>query len=116
MQDELRKIWRATGQTILFITHGIDEAVYLGNRVAVLSARPGRITEIVDIDLRREGIEDLRSSAQFREYRHHLWLALRAQRDATQRDATQRDATQRDATQRDAAQRNASGLVGASNV
>ncbi|MCH5641866.1 ABC transporter ATP-binding protein [Gordonia sp. ABSL49_1] len=116
LQDELRKIWRATGKTILFITHGIDEAVYLGNRVAVLSARPGRITEIVDIDLRREGIEDLRSSAQFREYRHHLWLALRAQRDATQRDATQRDATQRDATQRDAAQRNASGLVGASNV
>ena len=51
LQDELLRIWRATGKTIVFITHGIDEAVYLGQRVAVLTSRPGRIKEVVDIDL-----------------------------------------------------------------
>ena len=43
LQEELLRIWRATGKTIIFITHGIDEAVYLGQRVAVLSSRPGRL-------------------------------------------------------------------------
>ena len=51
LQDELLRIWKPPGKTIVFITHGIDEAVYLGQRVAVLSARPGRLKEIVDIDL-----------------------------------------------------------------
>ena len=52
LQEELLRIWRATGKTIIFITHGIDEAVYLGQRVAVLSSRPGRLKQVVDIDLR----------------------------------------------------------------
>ncbi|WP_442975308.1 ABC transporter ATP-binding protein, partial [Salmonella enterica] len=49
LQLELLRIWRATGTTIVFITHGIDEAVVLGQRVAVMSARPGRIKEIVEV-------------------------------------------------------------------
>jgi hypothetical protein len=51
LQDELLRIWEKTGKTILFITHAIDEAVYLGQRVAVMTARPGRILDIVDIPL-----------------------------------------------------------------
>ncbi len=47
LQDELLRIWRRTGKTIVFITHGIDEAVYLGQRVAVMTSRPGRIKQIV---------------------------------------------------------------------
>ncbi|WP_432923383.1 ABC transporter ATP-binding protein [Microbispora sp. CA-135349] len=43
LQEEIRRIWRATGKTVLFVTHGVDEAVYLGTRVIVLSRRPGRI-------------------------------------------------------------------------
>ncbi|GAB20305.1 putative ABC transporter ATP-binding protein [Gordonia effusa NBRC 100432] len=77
LQDELLRIWKATGKTILFITHGIDEAIYLGNRVAVLSERPGRIKEVLPIAIDRESTEDLRSSEQFREYRHRIWLSLR---------------------------------------
>jgi NitT/TauT family transport system ATP-binding protein len=62
LQDELLRIWKATGKTIVFITHGIDEAVYLGQRVAVLSARPGRLKEIVDIKIPdRDGDGDVRS-------------------------------------------------------
>jgi NitT/TauT family transport system ATP-binding protein len=77
LQDELLRIWKATGKTILFITHGIDEAIYLGQRVAVLTERPGRIKEIVDIDIDHGAVDDLRSSEQFRDYRHRIWLSLR---------------------------------------
>ncbi|BAD56800.1 ABC transporter ATP-binding protein [Nocardia farcinica] len=79
LQDELLRIWRATGKTILFITHGIDEAVYLGQRVAVLTSRPGRIKAVVDVDLEREAGEDIRSTEAFRAYRHRIWTLLRGE-------------------------------------
>ncbi|MFB8002852.1 ABC transporter ATP-binding protein [Nocardia sp. NPDC056000] len=77
LQDELLRIWKTTGKTILFITHGIDEAVYLGQRVAVLTSRPGRVKAVVDIALDRDGDADIRSSESFREVRHHIWSLLR---------------------------------------
>lgn len=79
LQDELLRIWRATGKTILFITHGIDEAVYLGQRAAILTSRPGRIKTIVDIDINVDEIEDPRSDARFRQYRHFIWTQLRTE-------------------------------------
>jgi ABC-type nitrate/sulfonate/bicarbonate transport system ATPase subunit len=53
MQKQLVDIWSQTQSSILFITHSIDEAIYLGDRVAVMSARPGQIREIIDVDLPR---------------------------------------------------------------
>jgi NitT/TauT family transport system ATP-binding protein len=53
MNDEVLRIWERTGTTVVFVTHSIPEAVYLSSRVVVMSARPGRITTIVDIDLPR---------------------------------------------------------------
>ncbi|GAA2579007.1 ABC transporter ATP-binding protein [Actinomadura fulvescens] len=86
LQDELLRIWRETGKTIVFITHGIDEAVYLGGRVAVLTARPGRVKEIVDIDLGpRDATEDLRSTPEFAAHRHRVWELLRDEVRAAQR-------------------------------
>ncbi|MEU3269786.1 ABC transporter ATP-binding protein [Saccharomonospora sp. NPDC006951] len=76
LQDELHRIWQRTGKTIVFITHGIEEAVYLGQRVAVLTSRPGRIKSIVDIDLDRGAAEDIRSAPQFAGYRHEVWSLL----------------------------------------
>jgi len=78
LQDELLRIWEKSRTTILFITHGIDEAVYLGQRVAVMTSRPGRIKRIVDIpsDFRQRE-EDVRSAAEFREIRHEIWSLLR---------------------------------------
>ncbi|MGV9677879.1 ABC transporter ATP-binding protein [Nocardia sp. NPDC003482] len=76
LQDELLRIWETTRKTILFITHGIDEAVYLGQRVAVLTSRPGRVKAVVDIDLDRHTAADIRSSEPFRELRHHIWSLL----------------------------------------
>ncbi len=75
LQDELLRIWKATGKTILFITHGIDEAIYLGQRVAVLTSRPGRVKTIVDIDIDRSG-DDVRSGEEFRVFRHRIWTLL----------------------------------------
>jgi NitT/TauT family transport system ATP-binding protein len=86
LQDELLRIWKRTGKTVVFITHGIDEAVYLGQRVAVMTSRPGRIKEIVDIDLgSRDEIEDLRSTPEFAAHRHRVWSLLRDEVRAAQR-------------------------------
>jgi NitT/TauT family transport system ATP-binding protein len=79
LQEELVAIWKRTGTTVVFITHDIDEAVFLGQRVAVMSARPGRIREVVDIRLDRSGAgeEDLRGTQAFAGYRHQIWSLLR---------------------------------------
>ncbi|HEX8626950.1 MAG TPA: ABC transporter ATP-binding protein [Catenuloplanes sp.] len=78
LQDELLSIWERTGKTIVFITHGIEEAVYLGQRVAVMTSRPGRIKKIVDIPITaRSTTEDLRSDPEFGRYRHEIWSLLR---------------------------------------
>jgi NitT/TauT family transport system ATP-binding protein len=53
LQEELLEIWKRTKKTILFVTHSVDEAVYLADRVVVISSRPGRILEILPVDIER---------------------------------------------------------------
>jgi NitT/TauT family transport system ATP-binding protein len=53
LQDELLEIWEKTEKTIVFVTHNVDEALYIGDRVVVMSANPGRITKIIDVDVER---------------------------------------------------------------
>ena len=78
LQEELLAIWRRTGTTVVFITHSIDEAVYLGQRVAVMATHPGRIEAFVDIKLPRGSAdEDLRSHPEFARYRHRIWELMR---------------------------------------
>ena len=78
LQGELLRIWRTTGKTILFITHGIDEAVVLGQRVAVMTSRPGRIKRVVEIpEALRSETEDVRSLPEFGPVRHEVWSLLR---------------------------------------
>jgi NitT/TauT family transport system ATP-binding protein len=77
LQDELLRIWERTGKTIVFITHGIEEAVYLGGRVAVMTSRPGRIKQVVPIEFTsRTATDDLRSSPEFARHRHEIWSLL----------------------------------------
>ena len=79
LQQELLSIWRRTGTTVVFITHDIDEAVFLGQRVGVMSSRPGRIKAVVDIALDHGGPnQDVRSTEQFARYRHQIWSLLRS--------------------------------------
>jgi NitT/TauT family transport system ATP-binding protein len=68
MNLELRRIWRESGKTILFVTHSIPEAVFLGSRVLVLSPRPGRIADLVDVDLPDERDLDTMASDRFGQF------------------------------------------------
>lgn len=78
MQGELLRIWESTRKTIVFITHGIDEAVVLGQRVAIMTSRPGRIKQVVDVpDELHSETEDVRSLPAFGQTRHEVWSLLR---------------------------------------
>ncbi len=73
LQDELLHIWEKTGKTIIFVTHSIEEAIYLSDRVAVMSPNPGYIREVVEIKLPRPRYNsDVRSSAEFGWIRHKV--------------------------------------------
>lgn len=75
LQEELLNIWEKTKKTIIFITHGIDEAVFLADRVAVMTANPGQIKDILTIDLPRPR-HGIRGSAEFGWIRHKIWQLL----------------------------------------
>jgi NitT/TauT family transport system ATP-binding protein len=77
MQNELVRIWQQHQGTIVFVTHGIDEALTLGTHVAVMSARPGRIREVIRLDLPRP--RDI-TSPQFNESKRHLLNLIRSER------------------------------------
>jgi len=77
MNDEVLRIWEQTGTTVIFVTHSIPEAVYLSSRVVVMSARPGRITKVVDVDLPRPRSEDTRESRRYFELVTEVREALR---------------------------------------
>jgi NitT/TauT family transport system ATP-binding protein len=79
MQEELTRLWERTGKTIVFVTHDIEEAVYLGDRVVVLTARPGRIREEVTIELPRPRSLEIKKSAQCHEYRNYIWDLIRSE-------------------------------------
>jgi NitT/TauT family transport system ATP-binding protein len=65
LNNELLRIWELSGCTIVFVTHSIPEAVFLSTRVAVMSARPGRIAAVLDIDLERPRAADTRADPRF---------------------------------------------------
>lgn len=67
MQEELTRIFELTRKTILFVTHAIDEAILLGDEVVVMTARPGRIKEVIKIDLPRPRSQELINSPEFGE-------------------------------------------------
>jgi NitT/TauT family transport system ATP-binding protein len=76
MQEELTKIVATTGQPIIFITHGVDEAVTLADRIAVVTNRPGRIKEIIEVDLPRPRSRASRSLPEFQALRDRVWQLL----------------------------------------
>jgi len=76
MNEELVRIWRETGTTILFVTHSIYEAAFLGQKVLVLAARPGRVRELVTVDLAEPRRLAMRETPEFAALAAHLRAAL----------------------------------------
>lgn len=76
MQKELLNIWSETKKTSVFITHQIDEAVYLADRVIVFGARPGRLVEDIKIDLPRPRQLNIKREPKFLEYVDHIWSLI----------------------------------------
>jgi NitT/TauT family transport system ATP-binding protein len=77
LQGELLRIWEGRRTTIVFITHSLEEAVYLSDRVAVMTQRPGRIKDIIDIPLARPRSAELRHTAEFAALRLRAWEVLK---------------------------------------
>ncbi len=76
MQDQLLETWSRERRTVMFITHDVDEAVYLANRVIVMAARPGRLKEIITVDLPYPRTEEIRLSTEFTAIRNRVWHAV----------------------------------------
>jgi len=78
LNEQLLQLWHKTGKTIVFVTHSISEAVFLSNRIVVMSPRPGRILEIVENKLPPDRGLDIRDTTHFLEVAHRVRKALRA--------------------------------------
>ena len=76
MQAELLKIWEQDRKTVLFVTHQIDEAVYLSDRVLIFTVRPGRLKEVVEIDLERPRSLEVKRTPEFAALVDHIWRAI----------------------------------------
>lgn len=76
MQSELLRIWREAKKTVLFVTHQIDEAVYLSDRVLVFTVRPGRLKQVIDIDLPRPRELRIKRTPDFMRYVEQIWQLI----------------------------------------
>ena len=76
LNEELRRVWKETGLTILFVTHSIHEAAYLGQRVLMLAANPGRVREIVPVELPEDRTLAVRETPEFVRLTAHLRRVL----------------------------------------
>jgi NitT/TauT family transport system ATP-binding protein len=76
MQQELLVVWSAQKKTVVFITHQLDEAVFLGDRVVVLATHPGRVREIIPIELPRPRDLTTKRSPEFSQYVDRIWRLI----------------------------------------
>jgi NitT/TauT family transport system ATP-binding protein len=87
MQDELLSIWEKTNKTVIFVTHSIEEAVGLADRVAVVSKSPGYVKEVIDINLPRpRRVSEVRDTTDFNIITHRVWELLQDKPAAPERD------------------------------
>lgn len=83
MQAEFEKILSKTKQTVIFITHSIDEAITMGDRIVVMTAGPGRIKAVLDVDIPRPRWDiDVRNHARYLELRREIWEMLKSEQQA----------------------------------
>lgn len=78
LQDELLKIWEKSQKTVIFVTHDIEEALYLGDIIVVMCARPSRISRIVEVPFGRPRADEVRGSPHMGRLKQEIWEELRA--------------------------------------
>jgi ABC-type nitrate/sulfonate/bicarbonate transport system ATPase subunit len=91
MQEELLRIWLKARKTVLFITHQIDEAIYLSDRVVVFSARPGRVKDIIDVDIERPRQLRIKREPRFHALEDRVWSLI--EDDVKKKSGEARDGT-----------------------
>jgi NitT/TauT family transport system ATP-binding protein len=77
LQEEVLDLWQRDRKTVLFVTHSIEEALLLGDRVVVMSARPGRIIDVIEVSFPRPRRREIEESAEFRHDVRRVWDLLR---------------------------------------
>src|SRR5579862_3415713 len=78
LQEELLRIWEEQKKTVVFITHSVDEAVFLGDRIMVMTAQPGRVKSLVPVPLPRpRNLIELQKAPEFGQLAYHVWSGLR---------------------------------------
>jgi NitT/TauT family transport system ATP-binding protein len=77
MQEELLRIWATLGKTVVYVTHSLEEALLLGDRVVLLTARPGRVSEVYPVDLGRPRGLEVRGSPAYGALLEKIWSRLR---------------------------------------
>jgi ABC-type nitrate/sulfonate/bicarbonate transport system ATPase subunit len=78
LQEELLELWQRERKTVIFVTHSMDEAVYLSDRVVVMTPRPGKVAEILDVPLPRPRVsEQVRRHAKFVDLTNYIWESLK---------------------------------------
>ena len=78
LQDELLHIWQRDQKTVLFVTHSIEEAIYLADRIVVFTPRPARIDRIINVPFARPRSEELKTTVPFAELRREIWNVLKS--------------------------------------
>jgi len=78
LQEQLLQLWQEQRKTVVFVTHSMDEAVMLGDRVMLMTPRPGRVKEMIDVPLQRPRSPQVEKSGAFVEIKEYLWENLRA--------------------------------------
>ena len=79
LQDELLAIWQKEQRTVLFVTHSLEEAIVLGDRVIVMSARPGKVVLDQKVPFERPRSPELRTQSDFNEFKNELWICLKGE-------------------------------------
>jgi NitT/TauT family transport system ATP-binding protein len=78
LQEQLLQLWERERKTVVFITHSMEEAVMLGDRVMLMTPRPGKVKEMIEVPLKRPRLRDVEKSPAFVEIKEYLWENLRA--------------------------------------
>ncbi len=81
MQAELLRIWGTTGKTVIFVTHQVDEAVYLADRVIVMGTRPGRVVDDITVEFPRPRELSLKTTPTFNAISERIWGRLASESD-----------------------------------